>query len=208
MKINIDTFLANLNPITTSKGIITFNNEEQNRISQLITKIITGVSKDSKNGRTINNLLRHFLWNATAYNNNGKGNPYEIQPFWSKMAIESYLDRKYNNYNIRRSGLRHEHSIPIKLIKEKIWENPDKVKEIINTCSIAVVLTKEENEILNKKYNDSLPSTFDWNNPNVFIRYIETDISAIYNIEENEELNALIKADKVNFNKLKFILEK
>lgn len=184
--------------ITTSENIKPFNKEEQIRLSILLDSILNGLERDESMNKTINNLLRHFLWNATAYTNDSNNSPYELQPFWTEKAIRQYISTKYDNYSKRVYNLRHEHSVPIALIKEKIWylKSQIEIEQLLSNLSIAVVLTKEEDALLNKIYSKYLPDSFNWEKPNIFSRYIECKIGPIYDIRENQMLFDIIACNK------------
>ena len=200
---NVHTIFSQLTPLTDLTRNHTFNVAEQRRISSLLLKMIKGEKQETEIGKTISNLLRYFFWNATAFDNKGRNSPYELQPYWSQSAILQYLEQKLQNFDKRRTGLRHEHSIPIKILKEKLWQNPNNIEQLITKFSIAIVLTKKENSLLNKKYHDKLPDSFNWDKPNVLNRYIEAGIGPIYDIYESAELTNLIQSNKKEFEQLK-----
>ena len=96
---------------------------------------------------------------------------YIGQPYWTKKAIESF---KKNGIN----GLRHEHVVPNKIVREKLKEaNKDfaTIFEILDKVVHAVVVTKEEAKDLDKVYKVNMPIEFKLSNEidYLFSRYVE-----------------------------------
>jgi hypothetical protein len=125
---------------------------------------------------------------------------YIGQPYWTMEAIK--LIRK--NKNI--SGLRHEHPIPNKIIREKLFENThdeNKIFEILDKLVHAVMVTKEEALFIDKKYKTTIPVDFKISNdPNfIFSRYVECGIN-VYYIENGNPL----KLSEIEINNLKPIV--
>jgi hypothetical protein len=103
---------------------------------------------------------------------------YKGQPYWTKAAIEHY---KKNGVK----GLRHEHSVPRKLII-KLLEECDKSQKaifsILDNLVHAVIVTKEEANTLDQKYKATTPQEITISNEidNVFSRYIAMNIKVYY----------------------------
>lgn len=98
---------------------------------------------------------------------------YIGQPYWTKKAIESF---KKNGIN----GLRHEHVVPNKIVREKLKESKKEfasIFEILDKVVHAVVVTKEEANELDKKFKVKMPEHIEFQLSNdkdyLFSRYIE-----------------------------------
>ncbi len=173
-----------------------FNFSEQQRIATLLMGIMKNCLQDEQLKITANSFMRPFFWYATENNNIGKSCKYVGQPFWSKKAIYQYLIAKLDNYHSREKGLRHEHSIPIKLLIQKAWEFPTEVSSLIRKYSRAVILTKEEDDSLKKLgLNSNMPDGFNWENPNLLMRYESISGIEIYDTRYTL-LNQLIYAKR------------
>ena len=103
-------------------------------------------------------LLERLLWATTEHDNNGIYKKYEGQPYWSKGALNKLIfniAEKQNNPKLSTyQDLRHEHSIPKKIIRDLTLVNDitrDKAFEILNKYGHAVVISKEEDKQLNRK---------------------------------------------------------
>ena len=103
-------------------------------------------------------LLERLLWATTEHDNQGNYKKYEGQPYWSKGALRKLISNiavkqnnpKFNPYQ----DLRHEHSIPKKIIRELTLVNDitnEQAFEILNNFGHAVVVSKEEDKLLNQK---------------------------------------------------------
>jgi hypothetical protein len=103
-------------------------------------------------------LLERLLWATTEHDNIGIYKKYDGQPYWSKGALRkliSNITEKQNNAKLSPyQDLRHEHSIPKKIIRELTLVNDitkDKAFEILNKYGHAVVISKDEDKLLNQK---------------------------------------------------------
>lgn len=116
---------------------------------------------------------------------------YVGQPYWTKAAIEHYKQH-------RTKGLRHEHAVPRKLII-KLLEESDKSKEaifsILDNLVHAVIVTKEEAALLDKKFKESTPNEITISNEinNVFSRYKAMNINVYYLENGNPKNIKLLK---------------
>ena len=122
--------------------------------------------------------VRMSPW-ATEKNDNYKKIKYKGQPYWTLSAIQRFRLTK------SISGLRHEHPIPNKIIREKLFENPkdeEKVFEILDTLVHAVIVTLEEATLIDKKFKSSIPIEFKISNDPeyIFSRYKECGINVFY----------------------------
>jgi hypothetical protein len=97
-------------------------------------------------------------------------------PYWSKRAIEHW-----NSTNTRK-GLRHEHAVPKILVARLLLKLQNTTEEavgrLLRSLLVAVIVTAEEDQRLNKKYRCSVPAAFyetlDWR-----LRYQECDIDVM-----------------------------
>jgi hypothetical protein len=98
---------------------------------------------------------------------------YIGQPYWTKKAIESFIKNGIN-------GLRHEHVVPNKIVREKLKESKKdftSIFEILDKVVHAVVVTKEEANNLDKVFKVDMPVHIEFQLSNeidyLFSRYIE-----------------------------------
>jgi len=103
-------------------------------------------------------LLERLLWATTEHDNKGIYKKYDGQPYWSKGALRkliSNITEKQNNPKLNPfQDLRHEHSIPKKIIRELTLVNDitnEQAFEILNNFGHAVVISKDEDKLLNQK---------------------------------------------------------
>ena len=147
--------------------IISFNKENKKEIAKTIALLF-----DSKNNipdYLKTKLLDSLLWATTEYNDSGKKDKYFGQPFWSERALKQILINKKSGVNLEKD-LRHEHAVPKKLIKDKILTLKNKSEEeifnILDKLGHAVIISKDEDEKLNRLHRSSSPNLYD-----VFSRY-------------------------------------
>ena len=103
-------------------------------------------------------LLERLLWATTEHDNKGIYKKYDCQPYWSKGALRkliSNITEKQNNPKLSPfQDLRHEHSIPKKIIRELTLVNDitnEQAFEILNNFGHAVVISKDEDKLLNQQ---------------------------------------------------------
>lgn len=103
-------------------------------------------------------LLERLLWATTEHDNIGLYKKYAGQPYWSKGALRkliSNITEKQNNPKLNPyQDLRHEHSIPKKIIRELTLVNDitnEQAFEILYNFGHAVVISKDEDKLLNQK---------------------------------------------------------
>lgn len=103
-------------------------------------------------------LLERLLWATTEHDNKGIYKKYDGQPYWSKGALRkliSNITEKQNNPKLSPfQDLRHEHSIPKKIIRELTLVNDitnEQAFEILNNFGHAVVISKDEDKLLNQQ---------------------------------------------------------
>jgi hypothetical protein len=131
-------------------------------------------------------LLERLLWATTEHDNNGIYKKYEGQPYWSKGALRKLIlniaEKKKNPKLSPYQDLRHEHSIPKKIIRELTLVNDitnEQAFEILNNFGHAVVISKDEDKLLNQKILRSkltMPLDEIKNLSDVFSRYKKAEI--------------------------------
>jgi len=112
--------------------------------------------------------LSHVAWEWTEVTGKYKGCPY-----WTTMAIIHCLATK------SCKGLRHEHVVPKKVFIDLLFSlappSPEAIRDICDRFLIGVVVTLEEDAVLNIEYGSSMPREFsdpaspDYRNP--WLRY-------------------------------------
>lgn len=124
-------------------------------------------------------LVDRLLWAATEYDDTERWNKYFGVPFWSDGAINKVIE----NINAGKKPdkeLVHEHSVPKCVLGEKLdemYENKQTSEEeifsLIDKFCHAVVVTKEEDALLNKAgLRSKMPTTFGFNDgDDLFCRY-------------------------------------
>jgi len=113
---------------------------------------------------------------------------YRNTPLWSEKALSKYqeIEKEHNGVltsinNDLREYLIHEHILPVyACIKLFDTASPhllteDFVKFVLYNLLTAAVITKEENQIFNIKYKESMPDSF-YKTENVLDRYTEVGI--------------------------------
>ena len=124
-------------------------------------------------------LVDRLLWAATEYDDSEKWNKYFGVPFWSRGAINKVIDNISSGKKFDKE-LVHEHSVPKCVLGEKLdemYENKqvseEQVFSLIDKFCHAVVVTKEEDVILNKAgFRSKVPSSFSFcDGDDVFCRY-------------------------------------
>jgi hypothetical protein len=105
-------------------------------------------------------VLADVAWVWTEFDGKYAGRPgrYTGCKFWTQMALMQHrLDRKSRR-------LRHEHIVPKRIVIDMLLKlerpTPESVREICERFLIGVVVTIEEDAVLNE-FRDSMPSEFD-----------------------------------------------
>lgn len=131
-------------------------------------------------------LIVRLVWATTEHDDQELSKKYQGQPYWTTGAIKQFLnnlaERSTNKrYNLFQD-LRHEHAVPKKEIIARIQKS-DKSKEaifnILNNLGHAVIVSKTEDEELNKKgFRTKMPRALQDNSSieNVFSRYKEAGL--------------------------------
>lgn len=97
---------------------------------------------------------------------------YEGCPYWSERALEQFEANA-------KTKLRHEHAVPKSVIIAMLVEidspTHDQVRDICERLLIGVVVTREEDNLLNREFKKTMPPEFfdpqsaDYHNP--WLRY-------------------------------------
>lgn len=130
-------------------------------------------------------ILDRLLWTNTETDDEGISIKYLGQSFWTEGALYQLLFNVNKNRRMRKKkhrinpykNLRHEHSVPKDWIKkefEKIQKdiNYEKVYELLVKYGQAVVISKEEDALLNKMgLRSKMPVQQEGESFDVFARY-------------------------------------
>jgi len=98
-------------------------------------------------------VLNNVMWKWTEYEGKYKGCRY-----WTQAAVEHFtLNRK--------KGLRHEHVVPRKYLITMFFQleniTPDIVYDMLNRFAIGAIVTKNEEQELNRHFKVDMPDEFD-----------------------------------------------
>lgn len=184
----IERALAAATPLKNLPEVNSFNHQMQLNLGKLVNVLIDELRKDQQLSSVVkHSLLRHFFWQATAYNNAGISKDKKGQPFWSANAIRQY----YANGTVK--DLRHEHTIPIAELSALVLNSKVDCISLMHKYSKAVVLTKTEDEVIEKAFKSKVPIDFNWDKPDFIARYKTSEISPIYDVREIAEFKELLK---------------
>lgn len=152
-------------------------------LKQRIAKYISHVFRTCDDKYLNELVLDRFLWTASEDNDLNERVKYKGQPYWSENAILLYQKNNTGKRAKNFSGLRHEHVMPRKLIKKMILDleihDEDKVLHILDTYLHAVIVTKEEDEELNRLgLNQTMPESF-CKTGEILCRYKDANIQVI-----------------------------
>ena len=131
-------------------------------------------------------VLNNACWAWTEF-----GGKYQGCPRWTKLAMLRRCVAFKNGLKRRFEGLRREHAVPrslvIELLRNLDTPTPTSVYEICNKFLHGVVVTKEEDDILNCLYRKHMPSEFfdptspEYHDP--FLRYKRCEIEIVEPLE-------------------------
>lgn len=124
-------------------------------------------------------VLSEVMWVWTEFCGKYRGCRY-----WSKTALMVY-QRDRN-----KAKLKHEHVVPKKVVIEMLFAldqpTPENVRSILDTFLIGVVLTPEEDAVLNVEFGSKMPPEFydpsspDFHNPWLrYTRYPELGLEVV-----------------------------
>ena len=107
--------------------------------------------------------------------------------------IERSIAAKHATKNAAKNAIKKEvtldHAIPMKELIEKLLTTKDltaeKVDGLLQQFCVVMVITKEENSLLDAKYKSSMPPN--WNGVDIYARYTEVGIK----FENNQTHNLL-----------------
>lgn len=145
-------------------------------------KLATAIADRFRNDSPVDDLFKNAdikmaPWVSELSDQNKKVK-YVGQPYWTKAAIEHYIKNGVK-------GLRHEHSVPQKLIVELLINNEKTEKtifSILDNLVHAVIVTHEEATLLDKKWKTKMPVDIEITNDIdiIFSRYKEEKINVYY----------------------------
>lgn len=133
-------------------------NSLSNKINKDVAKLFSIIKKENINIQMHKRLYNLLLWCSTECSEemSWSRNKHYGQRYWSKKALELFIKNKGETKNI---GLIHEHAVPKSVLIEEINNcKTDLEKEkLLNSFCKAVIVTKEEDRILNIKYKSKMP---------------------------------------------------
>jgi hypothetical protein len=177
--------------------LISYNPKNKKAISKAIALIFNPNNQIDAYIQSI--LLDSLLWAVTERNDEGKKEKYVGQPYWSIGALNQLLNNKGAGIELFKD-LRHEHAVPRSIIKDKILALSTKseieIYKIIDKFGHAVILSRDEDELLNKKHKTTSPNLED-----VLSRYKDQKIS-VCKIPNKFDLKILVENDLSNFEKM------
>lgn len=104
-------------------------------------------------------VLKDACWTWTE--GNGK---YHGCPRWTKLAVQRRCAAKEHDLIRRGQGLRHEHAVPLMivygLLRELKSPTPEMVYAVCERFLIGVVVTQEEDRLLNVHFRKTMPPEF------------------------------------------------
>ena len=137
-------------------------------------------------------ILTRLIWAVTENDDDGNWKKYNGQPFWSEGALKKVISNLENG-NPFWKDLRHEHSIPKKIIISQINnsnKSEEEVYKILDKLGHSTIVSKEEDSQLSKKgLRSTMPSLINkgLNEIDIFSRYREIGIR-IYDIGKKDIL--------------------
>lgn len=141
--------------------------------------------------QAVHDMASLVSWELTELNGKFEGCKY-----WTKKALEVYKNSKSKPKKDWQKELIHEHVIPRKFLIDYIMSCYDKESEPEKKyfdLVIACVVTKEENNVLNKKYKSLMPGDIkdieDITEINRWERYIQSEISDIREVKWDNARN-------------------
>jgi hypothetical protein len=149
------------------------NPDNRESIAGFIAELLLNKSMSSNLRKK---MIHHLLWSATC--DSDEGNSVDDikykKLYWSKKAVESY-----NNYGPK--GLRHEHIVPQKIIKELmnkvVFPSFEEILNILNSYHFAAIITMEEDGLLNTSRMPNNDYIRDKTDKSILARYIDAEIS-------------------------------
>jgi len=97
-------------------------------------------------------VINEVCWVWTGFTGKYKGCPY-----WSKMAV---MQHRLNP----KAKLKHEHVVPRKVVADMLFSldqaTSGRVREILDTFLLGVVVTPEEDAVLSIDYRAQMPEEF------------------------------------------------
>ena len=149
-------------------------------INKDVAKLFSIIRKENINIQMYKRLYNLLLWCSTECSDemSWSRNKHYGQRYWSKKALELLIKNKGETKNV---GLVHEHAVPKSLLIEKINNCKTEVEKekLLNAYCKAVIITKDEDAKLNKKFKSKMPYD-NWKKKQfLFSRYTESGIEIL-----------------------------
>jgi hypothetical protein len=116
------------------------------------------IIKENINIQMYKRLCNLLLWCSTECSEemSWSRNKHYGQRYWSKKALELFIKNKGTTRNV---GLVHEHAVPKSLLIEEInnCKTELEIEKLLNVFCKAVIVTKKEDDKLNKKFKSIMP---------------------------------------------------
>ena len=151
------------------------NNEEKKYICKFLSILIPVARDKSHPMRDLAEIeIKETLWRWTA--DAVKISTGKVKKDSSKYDINLHVST-YNAIQLKKrtrknNGLRHEHAVPRNILAKRIIEknlNVIDMLDFLNRYCIAVIVTKEEDDILEPKRE--MPPNWSWKDGDPFARY-------------------------------------
>lgn len=151
-----------------------------NKINNDIAKMLFIIRKQLLQKQIEKRLNNVLLWCYTecSEKTSWSKNKHYGQRYWSKKALELFIKNKGKVFG---AGLVHEHAIPKSVLINEIenCKNEIEIKKLLTTFCKAVIVTKDEDSKLNKKFKSKMPFK-DWKKKQfLFSRYSNSDIEIL-----------------------------
>ena|SRR5690606_36314332 len=157
---------------SSNKSMNDYENTKSSKKESLIQDLSVILMNKSLSKPIKDNIINYTIYNWTEMNGKHEGNEY-----WSVKAYDCWAHNKEN----RAFKLVHEHIVPRYVIKKEIYDTGKYDYESLEKFFIekvkAVVITKDENKLFNKKYNGV---NLNSNMPNAYYEESEGKKEKIY----------------------------
>jgi hypothetical protein len=171
-----------------------------NKINKDVAKLFFIIRKENINAQMYNRLYNLLLWFSTECSDemSWSRNKHYGQRYWSKKALELFIRNKGKTRNV---GLVHEHAVPKSVLIEEINNCKTELEKekLLNSFCKAVIVTKDEDCKLNKKFKSKMPFK-EWKKKQfLFSRYTESGIQILdLKISKTTDIAAELKYLKKN----------
>ena len=175
-------------------------------INKDVAKLFSIIRKENINIQMYKRLYNLLLWFSTECSDemSWSRNKHYGQRYWSKKALELFIKNKGETKNV---GLVHEHAVPKSVLIEEINNCKTELEKekLLNVYCKAVIITKDEDRILNKKFKSKMPHEKWKSKQLLFSRYTESGIEILdLKISKTTDIslelkNLKIKKDIINY---------